>query len=233
MKAVVDTNVLLVANASHPDISPACIDTCIAMLQALQEDGTVVIDDGHLILTEYLEKTSLDSPKGLGDVFLKWLLQQLANPARVAQVRITPDRQGGFKEFPDKLLQQRFDPPDRMFVAVANAHPERPPILQAGDCKWLDWWQELALYGVRIDFLCPDDVCRFYQHKFPDQPLPPLPEAKPAAGKPGERYPGQKKSAQRKPVQRNPGQKNPENSKRKQGSQYPDNQKRSRRVEDE
>lgn len=175
MKAVIDTNVLLVANASHANVSPACIDQCIAMLQALQEGGTVVIDDTHHILAEYLEKTSLDTPKGVGDVFLKWLLQQLTNPARVVQVRITSDGHEGFSEFPDKVLQQRFDAADRKFVAVANAHPDKPPILQAGDCKWLDWWQELALYGLQIDFLCPDDICRFYRHKFPDQPLPPLP----------------------------------------------------------
>ena len=174
-QAVVDTNVLLVANGQHPDISPACIARCIETLQALMLDGQVVIDDNHHLLGEYLEKTRSDRPRGVGDAFLKWMLQQLGNPARVAQVRLTPDAEGGFAEFPDRALQPHFDAPDRKFPAVANAHPDHPPILQASDCKWLDWWQALALCGVHVDFLGPDDVCRYYRHKLPAQALPDLP----------------------------------------------------------
>ncbi|MGH8498629.1 MAG: hypothetical protein ACRERV_07480, partial [Methylococcales bacterium] len=70
----------------------------------------------------------------------------------------------------------RFDPPDRKFAAVANAHPDKPPVWQATDCKWLDWWSRLKKVGVTIEFLCPEDVYQFYRAKFPGKTLPPLPD---------------------------------------------------------
>lgn len=176
MKRVIDTNVLLVANAQHPDVSPECTAECIRQLQAVQKGGTTVIDDEYRILGEYQHKTRSRQPKGTGDVFLKWLLRNTGNPMRVEQVAITETAPGLYAEFPDPALQPHFDPPDRVFPAVANAHPEKPRILQAADCKWMDWWQPLAAYGITIDFLCPRDVCDFYAHKFPGKPVPALPE---------------------------------------------------------
>lgn len=171
-KAIVDTNILLIANQQHRDVSPECVLACIEHLQYLQAHGVIVIDDGYRILDEYRHKTRLNPPRNVGDVFLKWLLRNTGNPRRVEQVRITETADNGFVEFPDAALQARFDPSDRKFAAVANAHPDKPPIWQAADCKWLDWWPALHRHGVRVEFLCPDDACRFYHHKFPDQPLP-------------------------------------------------------------
>ena len=41
-----------------------------------------------------------------------------------------------FQEFPDDPVLNDFDPDDRKFIAVAVAHPETPPILQAVDSQW-------------------------------------------------------------------------------------------------
>lgn len=179
MKAVVDTNVLLVANGQHHDVSPACVATCVAHLQAMQAHGTVVIDSGHRILGEYLHKTQANRPRGVGDLFLKWLLRNEANRHRVEQVPLSETGENRFAEFPGAELQERFDPSDRKFAAVAHAHPDHPPIWQAADSKWLDWWPALSASGVRVDFLCPQDACRFHRDKFPDQPTPALPPASP------------------------------------------------------
>ncbi len=174
-KAVVDTNVLLVANGQHEDASRACRQRCIEELTALQQQGVVVIDDGYRILVEYQRKTQPHSPKGVGDKFLKWLLQNQANRKRVHRVTISETAQDEYAEFPAPALQAAFDPPDRKFAAVANAHPDKPPVWQATDCKWLHWWQALASRGVTVSFLCPDDVCRFYAGKYPGTAVPPLP----------------------------------------------------------
>jgi predicted nucleic acid-binding protein len=174
---VIDTNVLLIANGSHDGFSQNCRDTCVQRLLQRQRAGVVVIDDASRILGEYSHKTRPNQPKGVGDAFLKWLLQNQANRKRVHRVSITPTYEGRFAEFPDASLQERFDPPDRKFVAVAHAHPGKPPILQAGDSKWLDWWQALERSGIRVDFLCPNDVRAVYVRKFPDRPPPPLPTA--------------------------------------------------------
>jgi hypothetical protein len=103
------------------------------------------------------------------------LQRHTANLERVHQVPLTEPHPDRFVEFPDPALEPQFDVPDRKFVAVAHAHPERPPVWQAADCKWLDWWKPLAVAGVRVEFLCPSDACRFYDKKFRNKPAPQLP----------------------------------------------------------
>jgi len=176
VRAIVDTNVLLVANGSHGDVSDACMEKCIERLVYQKERGITVIDDCFHILREYQNKTHPNQPKGVGDVFLKWLLQNQRNPAHVEQVTITEVEENRFSEFPDAELEGRFDPPDRKFAAVSNAHPQKPPILQAADCKWLDWWETLGNHGIAVDFLCADDACQFYVAKFPNNGQPRLPK---------------------------------------------------------
>lgn len=175
MKAVIDTNVLLVANGLHDDVSEDCVVECIQRLRAMQGKGIVVIDDGLRILREYQRKTSLNPPKGVGDVFLKWLLRQ-AGSTRVEQVSLNETADDCFAEFPDSELEPRFDAPDRKFAAVAHAHPDSPAIWQAADCKWLDWWPALRAKGIKVEFLCPADACTFYGKKFPEKPVPQLPD---------------------------------------------------------
>lgn len=177
IEAVIDTNILLIANNQHEDVSPDCVEECVRRLSAMQQSGVVVIDDGYRILTEYQRKTKPNQPKGVGDVFLKWLLQNQGTPERVHQISITATADDTFAEFPDLALQPNFDAPDRKFAAVANAHPKRPPVWQGADCKWLNWWPALLAAGVSVEFVCPEDACRFYARKFPGQAVPALPEA--------------------------------------------------------
>lgn len=176
IQAVIDTNVLLVANRQHADVSEDCVIECVRRLQKIQQQGVAVIDDGFRILSEYRNKTSLNPPKGVGDVFLKWLLREAGNSALVVQVSLTEGAPDCFVEFPDAALEPLFDAPDRKFAATAHAHPDKPPIWQAADCKWLDWWPALQAKGVRVEFLCPGDACGFYRNKFPNKPLPALPD---------------------------------------------------------
>ncbi|MGD0959366.1 MAG: hypothetical protein ABSB19_06135 [Methylomonas sp.] len=167
--AVIDTNVLLVANNKHPEVLPACVIECVQRLEQIKHHGVVVIDDARRIVEEYLHKTQPNQPKGVGDIFLKWLLQNIDKPRHVCKIPLTPMGLDLFAEFPDSELQQQFDPPDRKFAAVANAHPDKPPIWQATDCKWLDWWPRLQTSGINVEFLCPTDVSQFYRAKFPDK----------------------------------------------------------------
>ena len=175
MMAVIDTNVLLVANGQHETVSTGCHQACILRLKAMDKSGVAVVDDKYRILGEYQNKTRLSPPKGVGDVFLKTLLRNMGNPARVHLVHLTEFSENEFEEFPDSALQREFDASDRKFAAVANAHPDKPPIWKAVDCKWLDWWQALQAKGVQVEFLCLSDDCDFYRRKYPDKPLPALP----------------------------------------------------------
>jgi hypothetical protein len=171
---VIDTNVLLVANQQHDDASPECVLTCAQKLLSAQQHGTVVIDDAYHIVSEYCNKPKINGTRA-GDAFLKWLLQNQSNTDRVHQVSINETHPENFAEFPDQALQPNFDAPDRKFPAVANAHHTKPPILQAVDCKWLNWWPALHAVGITVDFVCPSDICGFYGNKFPATPIPALP----------------------------------------------------------
>lgn len=174
MAAVIDTNVILVANGSHAEVCPDCVIACLDRLELIRRNGPVVIDDSYRILNEYQNKTLPRIEKRVGDAFVKWLLQNSANAAHVQKVKITETQQDTFAEFPDAELQQAMDPADRKFVAVAASHPDRPPIMQASDCKWLDCCASLREHAIAVDFLCPADVQAFYRAKFPGKPVPPI-----------------------------------------------------------
>lgn len=174
-EVVVDTNVLYVAERLHPDVSEECVLACVERLKDIMKRDTVVLDDEYRVLSEYQNKIDPKRSKGPGAIFLKWLLQRQTNAKRVARVHISEHAKDCFHEFPVAKLEAQFDPPDRKFPAVANVHPSKPAILQAADCKWLRWWPELKAAGIRVEFLCPDDVCRFYTKKFPKETAPQLP----------------------------------------------------------
>ena len=173
-EVVVDTNVLLVAEGRHEAASEECVLSCVDRLRTIMASATVVVDDGYRVLNEYQNKLDSTRGKGVGTAFLKWLLNQ-ANPSRVAYVTLTEVAENRFAEFPVAAPEADFDPSDRKFPAISNAHAQKPPILQAVDCKWLRWWPDLAAAGIRVEFLCPDDARRFFAGKFPDEALPELP----------------------------------------------------------
>ena len=165
MTAIVDTNVILVANRQHEGVGEACITSCARQLEELMTHGRVAIDDGYRILKEYQHKTAPRAGKGAGDVFVKWLLRNNANAARCDLVPLVDHAQRVFESFPDDARLVNFDPPDRVFVAVAAAHAERPPIMQATDSKWLAWEQALRDHNIAVELLCPDDIQTFHEKK--------------------------------------------------------------------
>jgi len=162
---VIDTNVILVANGQHQEASPACVEACVERLNGIVQVGRVAIDDAHRILNEYQNKTEPYAGKRVGDVFLKWLLRNNTNPQRCDQVQIVEHAGRGFESFPDDVRLANFDASDRKFVAVAGAHGDTPPILQATDSKWLAWNDGLAAHGVKVEFLCPTDISRYASNK--------------------------------------------------------------------
>lgn len=172
---VIDTNVLLVANGDHDGVGPHCVRECIQHLLEIRASGPVVLDDGRRILQEYLANFPAKKQAGVGVAFMKWLLQNSANAAIVHQVHIDEIAPKEFAQFPDQTLQAAFDPSDRKFVATAAAHADTPPILQAADCKWVAWWQQLKVHGIVVQFPCPIDIKGFYGNKFPNTAIPPLP----------------------------------------------------------
>lgn len=166
MTVVVDTNVILVANGQHKDVSPDCEADCALKLQSIMLDDRIALDDAFEILLEYQNKTQPKTGNRPGDAFVKWALKNNANTKRCDLVVLRRHPKRHFESFPDDARLANFDPPDRKFVAVAAAHEERPPILQAADSKWLDWEPALTDHGITVEFLCPADIQRFHKNKF-------------------------------------------------------------------
>jgi len=124
--------------------------------------GKIVLDEGHWIFSEYQDNLRSDRQPGVGDAFLKWVYNYQWNPQRCDRVHLTPTEGGvNFAEFPNDPALTGFDRSDRVFVAVARAHPDSPPILNAVDTDWWLFRAALERNGVHVEFLCPRDVGGF------------------------------------------------------------------------
>lgn len=159
---VVDTNVPITANrAVSPEDIPkeltVCVSACRETIECIVNDGGLVMDEGDEIFNEYLDNLSLGGQPGLGHKFMKWVHDHRWNPDKVTQVRIVKNG-SSYNEFPNHVGLKKFDPSDRKFVAVANAHPEKPPIVQATDSKWWGLEKALASVGITVRFICRDYV---------------------------------------------------------------------------
>jgi hypothetical protein len=167
-KCVVDTNVPLVANcALDAEVPPelyACVLACVKEVERIIKKGGLVLDADGEIFSEYQHKLSLKGQPGLGDRFLKWVHDNQWGFPEEDHVKIT-ENGDTYCEFPQHAGLRTFDRSDRKFVAVANAHPAKPPILQATDSKWWGWKDALSQVGITVRFLCPDYVEKKYKEK--------------------------------------------------------------------
>lgn len=164
---VVDTNVATTANGANSGAPESCVAASAVALEAVMKTGHVFLDEGGRIVAEYRANLSAKGQPGPGDAFLKWLLTHEWGGQRVTRVAITPkaaDDQD-FAELPTPPMGTVYDLSDRKFLAVAAAHPDRPPILQSFDSKWWGWQAALSAIGVTIHFLCKDAIEAKYNEK--------------------------------------------------------------------
>lgn len=165
-RCVVDTNVATTANGANAGASLRCVAASARALRAVMAEGHVFVDDGGRIVLEYRNNLSAKGQPGPGDVFLKWLLTHEYGGDRVTRVRITPGESSeDFAELPVPPEGIRYDPSDRKFLAVAAAHPEHPVVLQSFDSKWWGWRTALATAGVKVHFLCREEIAKKHARK--------------------------------------------------------------------
>jgi hypothetical protein len=158
MKCLVDTNVPKTANlATQPDpqsdVPDACVVACIEAIRHVINKRSLIIDAGDEIFDEYRRQLSMRGQPGVGDRFMKWVHDNRWSLHVSQRVSITRNNDS-YEEFPVHEGLVRFDKSDRKFVAAANAHPDKPPILQATDTKWWGWKNALAEVGIDVDFIC-------------------------------------------------------------------------------
>lgn len=166
VRCVIDTNVVATAEGANSTAGPKCRLVTAEALLSVMRHGHLFVDDAGSIVAEYLGAVGAGQPEA-GGAFVRWVLQNQWVTANVSRVTITP-RTGApttFHELPAPIAGTTYDPPDEKFLAVAAAHPERPPVLQAFDSKWWGWQDSLTACGVTIHFLCPDEIKAKHQEK--------------------------------------------------------------------
>lgn len=161
-KCVVDTNVPVKANLANqpgrePDFPRDCVHQCVEAIKHVMQNRALVIDAGKEIFAEYKRHLSLSGQPGVGDGFMKWVCIHCLSSLDSHRVTITKTGDT-YAEFPKHKGLTGFDPDDHKFVAVANAHPDKPPILQATDAEWWDYQDVLREAGIEVRLLCPDYV---------------------------------------------------------------------------
>ncbi len=156
MTVVIDTNVLVVANNAADHATPNCTCASIDALLAIRDQEVVVVDESGLIIAEYRRHASPEGQPGVGDEFLKYLIDNRGNEERCKQVRIVPLDGDSFAEFPDDPTLAQFDRDDRKFVAVALSCLPPAEVVNATDTDWRDYRHPLKRHGIKIRFLCPD-----------------------------------------------------------------------------
>lgn len=118
---VVDTNVPVAANAMANHVSEDCVIHCVERLTRVRKKEVLLLDDGRLILQEYKGYLSPSGQPGFGDMFMKWVWTNQANPKHCKIISITAiDKKPYFREFPNDNELDAFDRSDRKFVAVAK-----------------------------------------------------------------------------------------------------------------
>jgi hypothetical protein len=152
---VVDTNVCIVSNHRLGE-NLQCVGKCAKELNEIVAKGVLVIDANGGVLKEYKKYLSYSGEPGIGDLLFKWLVDNRYNEDRVHQITLKPHpaREGDFAEFPDDPALDGFDRDDRIFVALALSHPQRPAILTAVDSDYWHYEEPLTGCGVSVTHVC-------------------------------------------------------------------------------
>lgn len=156
--AVIDTNVLAVAEGMHPEASETCMAACISLARMIQGGLVVAIDSEGEILREYI-KTLRDSKRsGIGAKLAVALSRRHRDTTVCRTVDLTPIQvpPGSYEEVPQILRD--FDVDDQQFIAVACGEGSRPSIYQAVDSEWWDRKKDFLDGGVEVQFLCATDL---------------------------------------------------------------------------
>ena len=158
-KLLVDTNVPIVSNmikypGANSDIDDKSILNCIEAIEYVRENNALVLDSDDVIFNQYSERFSKDIQNrygnlGAGDYFFLWVRDSRFSFPKEDRVAVSKIGDS-YAEFPQNEELKNFDLSDRIFVAVANKHKDKPPILQGTDSKWWGYKEIFETIGIKI-----------------------------------------------------------------------------------
>ena len=173
MRYIIDTNVPLKAANTHPvdDLDLKCSLACFSFIKQLMESpDIVVLDADNEILREYKNNLFTHGQPNVASQFLNWVLRQLTlrdnSQVELQKLTVLGDRE--YAEFPECPRLEGFDLSDRKFIALSNAHPVHPPIVEGSDSLWWGFKDALADLGIHIKFVYEDYVRTKYEEAHHD-----------------------------------------------------------------
>lgn len=165
-RAVVDTNVPIVANGRSDDANGSGIPTAACRLAAvdfldeLLKSGCLFLDLADEIQGEYRRYLNPAGEPGVGDRFYQELLRR--GPPHVRHVELPKASDGSYEDYPKDRDLVSFDPSDRKFVALSLR--VKAPVVVATDSDWVHHKAALTRNGVRIRFLCGCDINAWFRN---------------------------------------------------------------------
>ncbi|RQR37819.1 hypothetical protein [Burkholderia sp. Bp9142] len=158
MSVIVDTNVAIAANGRDTHATELCQMRCIDLLMEIatgRGGDFVVLDELGLIFEEYSGHLSYKGQPGVGDMFFKFLHDNMYDQDVICLVNVTPnnDESTGFDELPENEV----DPSDRKFLAAAIVSGAK--IVNALDGDWHEKREFLAEIDVDVEQICPEHGC--------------------------------------------------------------------------
>lgn len=150
---IVDTNVCILSNRRDGE-DLQCASKCATEIGEIVSKGILVIDSRDVVFEEYKTYLSFSGEPGMGDLFFKWLVDNRYRENRVACIELASHPEREYAEFPEDPELEGFDRSDRVFVALACAHPERPAILNAVDSDYWHYRDQLTRNSVNVIHVC-------------------------------------------------------------------------------
>lgn len=168
---IVDTNVPKTANLAITaeeitNENMQCVFNCVSLIERIvsSSNSGLVLDADNEIFDEYRGQLNMGGNPGLGDMFMKWLHDNRWSFPEVDRVAITKVGDT-YEQFPDHQGLADFDLSDRKFIAVSNAHPNKPCIYEATDSKWWGWKDALLEVGIEVKFMDQGYIEKIYNRK--------------------------------------------------------------------
>ena len=172
MKCIIDTNVQLLAGtpvSEIPDDQVECAQCCIKFINSFIDspDSKLVLDTGSRVLKEYKQVfKKFHGERSLATEFFNWVCRYLTSAiSEDDYICLNEVNENCFKEYPPHENLKNFDPPDRKFIALANAHKEKPPIIEGADSKWWSIKDSLLECGISVSFLCEKYIKQKFEEK--------------------------------------------------------------------
>jgi hypothetical protein len=150
---IFDTNVPMAANEREGK-APSVRARCVSLIRQCR-DGFLILDNKWIVLNEY-SRNLHKSGQGLGDAFLRFVLNTRGDPRYCLLIPITPHESRIFVEFPDDPRLEDFDRNDRKWIALAVSSGNIAPVYAAADYDdYRPYLGTFLEHGVRVELIEP------------------------------------------------------------------------------